>query len=112
MELPSLEQAGIGKRFRVFVEIARHPNGMTITDLTKAFFKVKPGSKKFQYAAQGLRHHVDLLCEAGYITTEYERRDGHVSIVCKATVFGVSTVNDEMCRLCQVMHEIQKEAKL
>jgi hypothetical protein len=110
-ELPSLDKAGIGKKFRIFIEIARRTNGITISDVTQIFSKDDPGSKKFSYDKQGIWHHIGNLRDIGYVITEYEKRNGKVSLVCKATPLGVDMVFDEMCRLCQVMHEIKDELK-
>lgn len=111
IEMPNLDKAGIGRRFRIFVEIARHPNGMTITEITKAFYDGDSTGRKFGYFSQGIRHHIEILIAAKYIVATYEQRDGHVSRVCKVTKHGVETVHEEMCRLCQVMGEIEKEMK-
>lgn len=109
MKLPNLDKAGIGKKFRIFIEIARHPNGMTITDVTNTFIDGKIGKKAFASSKQGIWYHLDLLRGAGYITTEYENRNGHVALVCKVTKNGVDAVSEEMCRLCKVMNAISKE---
>lgn len=99
LDLPSLAKAGLGKRFRIFAEIARHPNGITIADAAKAFNERKPA----------IWHHVALLRDAGFITTDYNSRNGHVALVCKATKKGLDVVHEEMCRLCQLLGEIKKE---
>lgn len=110
MNLPRLEAAGIGKRFKIFIEIARHPNGMTMSDVTDVFNDRKLKGKKFAYAKQSIYHHISILRDAGYITTGYDRANNHISLVCKVTKSGVAHVREEMCRLCQVMSEIEKEA--
>lgn len=100
LELPCLEKAGIGKRFRIFAEIARHPAGMTIAEIATSFKERK----------QSAWHHVSILRNAGFITTDYNPRNGHVALICKATKTGVTVVHDEMCRLCQLLGEIKKES--
>lgn len=100
LELPNLGKAGIGKRFRIFAEIARHPDGMTIAEIAKAFKEPK----------QGTWHHIDILRDSGFIATKYNSRNGHVALVCKVTDNGIDVVHDEMCRLCQLLGEIKKES--
>jgi hypothetical protein len=109
MKLPNLDKAGIGKKFRIFIEIARHPKGMTITDVTNTFINGKFSKSSFASSKQGIWYHIEQLRGSGYITTEYENRNGHVALVCMATKSGVDMVSEEMCRLCKVMGAISKE---
>jgi predicted transcriptional regulator len=109
MKLPNLDKAGIGKKFRIFIEIARHPKGMTITDVTNTFIDEKSRKTSFAAAKQGIVYHIEQLRGAKYITTEYENRNGHVALVCKVTKEGVDVVSEEMCRLCKVLSAISKE---
>lgn len=111
MELPVLSEAGLGKRFKIFIEIARHPQGMSMSEVTTVFTKEKQGSKKFAYVKQGILYHITALREAGFISMNYDVQNGRVVLICTATLLGVSTVQEEMCRLCTVLHEIEKEMK-
>ena len=84
---------------------------MSISDVTKVFSEVKQGSKKFAYAKQGILYHISALRKAGFITMNYDVQNGRVVLICTASLIGVSTVQEEMCRLCTVLHEIEKEMK-
>lgn len=82
-----------------------------MAEVTKAFTKEKPGSKKFSYVKQGILYHISSLRKAGFVAMNYDVQNGRVVLVCTATLLGVSTVQEEMCRLCTVLHEIEKEMK-
>jgi len=104
-----MNNAGAGKRFLIYIEIARHPEGLTVSELTEKFKGKKPGNTKFSSDKISIWRYVSDIRNRGLITTDYEPRNGKVSLVCRATKDGVFALQDEMCRLCHLLHKVQKE---
>lgn len=107
IKTPGIDKAGIGKRFKIFIEIAQNPSGITMTELTKVFFDGHKSKEpeKFRNSKVGVWYHIDNLRNSAFITTVYENVDGNVALVCRATPDGVDVVGKEMCRLCKILKE-------
>jgi len=101
IEIPHLKEVGIGTKFLIFVEIARHPNGLSVPDLTK---KVSSKSRTIWF-------HTKDLCDKKIITPAYEKNPetGKVETVFRATPFGIGEIQREMRGICEIMSAIKME---
>lgn len=101
IEIPHLERVGINKsRFFAFIEIARHPNGLSIGEIAER-------TKETYQAAQFT---VGELEKNQYIITKSDKRNGNrKKTYCYATALGIDNVCTEMENLCKLFAEVRKE---
>ena len=99
LELPMLEKLGISREVVVFVEIARHPDGLTISDLTK----------KVLLERETIRYQTREMTKNNFITTSQEIRNGRTFSVFHATPYGIDRIGKELKSLCAMIIEIEKE---
>lgn len=97
--VPNLIKAGIGKRFLVLVEIARHPEGLTAYEAS-----VKCGTK-----GRSIWYHINELTKELFLVSTYEKRDGKVEAVFRITPYGIDKVQKEMRGICEIISQVKKE---
>ena len=102
IKIPHLEKVGLNKsRFFAFIEIARHPNGMSVSEV----------AEKVGETLQATQYTVTELQKGNYIKLTYEKRHGQTrgKTYCFATPFGIDNVCKEMESLCKLMVHVRKE---
>jgi hypothetical protein len=86
LPIPKCIDAGIGKRFRIFLEVSRRPDGITVADLASLFNMSK----------HNLWYLISPLRQKELLITEYETRNAHVEMVCRVTPFGIDHIRKEL----------------
>jgi len=100
IEVPHLKRSGIGKRFLMFVEIARHPEGLSIGEIS---IKCDCGGRTAAW------YHINALLKEALVTCTYEKRNGKVEAVFRITPYGIDMVQKEMRGICEIISEVKKE---
>jgi len=98
----TLELIGLGTRFRIFFEIARHPQGLTATDL-----KTKVG-----ITAKSMRYHLRDLEDTGFISTDYGKSNGKIEASYKISEKGIESAYESMRSVCEVISAVSEERTL
>jgi predicted ArsR family transcriptional regulator len=98
-EIPHLIKLGFDRRICAFIEIARHPEGLTINELIP----------KLQCGKMSVWFHIKPLLENNLIIGRRMVRNGRKSKVFKATPYGINSVKNEMKPLCELFGAIEKE---
>lgn len=99
ISIPNLGKVGIGKRFLVFVEIARHPEGLSAYEV----------SRKCGKAGRSVWYHINGLVKEAFLTSTYEKRDGKIEAVFRVTPYGIDKVQKEMRGICEMVSQVKKE---
>ena len=102
IEIPHLEKVGINKsRFFAFIEIARHPNGLSIGEI----------AEKVGETYQATQFTITELEKNNYIRTEIRKPDNgrRKKTYCYATAFGIDNICSEMESLCRLFTQVRKE---
>lgn len=100
LEVKHLKAAGIGNKFLILVEIARHPNGLSLPEI----------GPKFSYCTERTtQYHLGKLAVTNLVTKKYEKRNGGVEAVFCITPYGVDKIQTEMKCLCEIMSTVKKE---
>lgn len=101
LKIPHLEKVGINKsRFFAFIEIARHPDGLSIGEI----------AERVGETYQATQFTVNELEKNQYIRTEIKKPNGNrKKIYCYATAFGIDNICNEMENLCRLFVHVRKE---
>jgi len=100
LELKALEKIGANREsFIAFLEIARHPDGLSLTDVAH-----KIGAER-----NAVRYHILEMKKCNFITTGYGITNGKSHLICKATPYGVDLVGKDLKSVCALMTTIQEE---
>ena len=100
IKIPHLEKVGLNKsRFFAFIEIARHPDGMSMGEV----------AEKIGESLQATQFTISELQKGNYIRLTYEKRDSRGKTYCWATPFGIDNVCKEMESVCRLMAHVRKE---
>lgn len=100
LPVPNLIKAGIGRRFLVLIEIARHPEGLSVYEAS-----IKCGKD-----GRSVWYHINGLVEEAFLTSTYEKRgDGKVEAVFRITPYGIDTIQKEMRGICEIISQVKKE---
>jgi predicted transcriptional regulator len=101
IDIPYLEKVGLNKsRFLAFLEIARHPNGISISEIAE---RLNVNNQSVQYTVQELKR-------GSFVRTAYEKRNGSRGMIyCFATPYGIDNVGKDMKNICQLVEGIRKE---
>ena len=98
-EIPHLITAGFDRKICIFVEIARHPNGLSVREIMDMF-----GENKATVWFQ-----IRPLVENQLISSRRMNRNGRRQMIFKVTPYGIDNTVKEFCRLCELMSTIRKE---
>lgn len=98
-EIPHLIRLGFDRRICAFIEIARHPEGLTINELIP----------KLQCGKMSVWFHIKPLIENNLIAGRKMSRNGRKMKVFKATPYGINSIRNEMKPLCELFGAIERE---
>jgi predicted HTH transcriptional regulator len=90
---------GIGKRYRLFLEVARRPNGITAKDLATLFNMSK----------HSLWYLISPLRKNGSIVATGETRNGCMEVVCRVSPQKLDAMRMEMQCVLEMMDAIIAE---
>lgn len=99
IDIPNLRNVGVGTRFLVFLEIARHPDGLTVGSICE-----KCGDHK-----RSSWYHINHLLEQAYISCDYQKHNGKVEAIFRVTPYGIDVIQKEMRSVCEIVSHIKKE---
>jgi predicted ArsR family transcriptional regulator len=98
-DIPHLKDAGFGLKLCIFTEIARHPEGMTASELAEALECSKPA----------VWNHLRNLLQHTLIQGRRVSHNGTKAKVFKVTPFGIDWVQKEMRVVCELYSTIREE---
>jgi predicted transcriptional regulator len=99
LDIPTLSKLGINREIIIFLEIARHPKGLSISDI----------SRKMHMGRETVRYQTREMVRNGLVRLDQEINGGRAYTICKATPFGVDMVGKELKSLCSMISSIQEE---
>lgn len=97
--IPHLKSIGFGKKFVIFTEVARHPNGLSINEIIEIVGCDKPTTW----------NHITSLTKDGLVHGRKIRRDGKKAKVFKVSAGGLDSIQREMRVVCELYSAIRSE---
>lgn len=98
-EIPHFIKMGFDKRICAFIEIARHPEGLSVNELMP----------KLECTKMMVWCYLKPLIEAHLIAGRKSSRNGRRAKIFKATPYGIDRIHVEMKSLCELFAAVRAE---